>query len=677
MGTLTNTIESINSGPQPGKRKKSIVWDYFTLATTPECTRAVCKQCKKSFAYITGSKLAGTSHLKRHISLDICPANRPRNQENNMLSIDTPDAKTNISANVAGRARKRCRATPGFTSLVFDQDHCNHDIAKMIIQHDYPLHIVENTDFISFVRSLQPQFSLVNISTIEEHVKGIYLRTKQSLSDLFAEIPGRISLTLDLLVSNQSLGYVFLTGHFVDCDWKLQRRMLNVITLPYPDSEDAFNHAVSASLTDWNFENRIFTLTLDNPFINESVKENLRGLMSISNPLILNGQLILNNCYTRTFRDLAQDALMMCRETVEKVRLSVLYVKTSAVREHKFIELKQQLQVPSMKNLILDDLTKWDTTYHMLMSASELKEVFSCLDTSDPEYTLTLSMEEWKQVETLCVYLCHFYDAVNILTAPVYPTSNIFFDEVWKIHLELMHGTVSEDPLVCYITKPLLEKFERYWRDCGLFLAAAVMMDPRFKMKLVEFSFNRIYGADAETWIKIVEEGVHELFLEYVVQSLPAPTFVEDPHESLERTDIDQDDSFLSPTDGLTDFDVYIGFMNSQHTKSELDQYLEESLLPRVQDFDVLGWWRINSCKYPTLSKMASDILCIPVSTVSPDSVFDTGIRKVDSYRGSLHPNTHEALVCAKDWLQYGISESSSESLSGSPSAIVKKEREY
>ncbi|GAA0139166.1 hypothetical protein LIER_00769 [Lithospermum erythrorhizon] len=596
-----------------------------------------------------------------------------RKQENNMPPIDTPDVKTNISADVSDRARKRCRATPGFVGLIFDQDRCNHDIARMIIRHDYPLHIVEDMSFINFVRSLQPQFNSVSVSTIEEHIEGVYLRTKQSLSNLLAEIPGRISLTLDLLVSDQSLGYVFLTGHFVDCDWKLQRRMLNVIILPYPDSEVAFNHAVSACLTDWNCESKLFTLTLDNPFINDSVKENLRGLMSINNQLILNGQLILSSCYVRTFCDLAQDALMTCRVTVEKVRQSVLYVKTSGVHEKKFMQLKKELQVPSMKNLILDDLTKWDTTYHMLMAASELKEVFSCLDTSDPDYTLTLSMEEWKQVEILCLYLSHFYDAVNILTGPVYPTSNIFFDKVWKIQLELMHGTVSQDPLVCYITKPLLEKFERYWRDCGLFLATAVMMDPRFKMKLVEFSFNRVYGADAETWIKIVDEGVHELFLEYVVQSLPPPTFIEDPLESVERTDMAQDESFLSTADGLSDFDVYIGFMNNQHMKSELDQYLEESLLPRVQDFDVLGWWRINKSKYPTLSKMASDILCIPVSTVSPDSVFDTGNRKIDSYRGSLHPKTHQALVCLKDWLQY----ETSESLSKTPSPIVKKENEY
>ncbi|KAF2301389.1 hypothetical protein GH714_023571 [Hevea brasiliensis] len=132
-----------------------------------------------------------------------------------------------------------------------------------------------------------------------------------------------------------------------------------------------------------------------------------------------------------------------------------------------------------------------------------------------------------------------------------------------------------------------------------------------------------------------------------------------------------QDLPLLSIGDGLSDFDVYISeIANSQHMKSELDQYLEESLLPRVHEFDVLGWWKLNKLKYPTLSKMAADILSVPISTVAPDSVFDTGSKKIDSYRSSLRPVTLEALVCAKDWLQYGSSALSMET----SNAVVKME---
>lgn len=78
----------------------------------------------------------------------------------------------------------------------------------------------------------------------------------------------------------------------------------------------------------------------------------------------------------------------------------------------------------------IDDQTQWNTTYQMLVAASELKEVFSCLDTSDHDYKGTLSMQDWKLVETLCNYFKPLYEAANILTTTMHPTTITFFHEV-------------------------------------------------------------------------------------------------------------------------------------------------------------------------------------------------------------------------------------------------------
>ncbi|KAI9110294.1 hypothetical protein K1719_018736 [Acacia pycnantha] len=397
----------------PGKRrrKKSMVWEHFTVETVGAgCARAYCKQCKKSFAYINGSKVAGTSHLKRHIALGICPVSR----QNNQLNLYS---KTGGSGDIADPPRKRTRATTtGFAGMSFDHGQSNHDITKMIILHDYPLHIVEHQGFIDFVHSLQPQFNVPSLNSVQE-----------------------------------------------DC--------------------------------------------------------------------------------------------------VES-------------HEEKFLELKQQLQVPSMKDLVIDDKTKWDTTYHMLVAACELKEVFACFDTFDADFRMILSMGEWKQIETLCTYL-------------------------------------------------------------------------------------KIFGENSEPWIRIVEDGLRELFLEYIVQVLPFTSSNGDEgNEVMISIDSCQDQSFdeslLDVENGLSDFDIYISdFTCNQQMKTELEQYLEDPLLPSPDEFDILSWWRLNRLKYPTLSKMASDILSIPVSTLSADSVFDTKQRNMNCYRSSLGSKTLEALICAKDWFQY------------------------
>ncbi|KAK6915069.1 hAT-like transposase, RNase-H fold [Dillenia turbinata] len=126
--------------------------------------------------------------------------------------------------------------------------------------------------------------------------------------------------------------------------------------------------------------------------------------------------------------------------------------------------------------------------------------------------------------------------------------------------LELTHAATSEDLLASSLTRPLLEKFDKYWRDCCLVLAIAVVMDPRFKMKLVEFSFSKIYGEGGEAWTKMVDDATHELFLEYITLTLPEATTFEEvagnDNDSKTETEMPEPDgaSLLSSADGCFNF---------------------------------------------------------------------------------------------------------------------------
>ncbi|KAK9697873.1 hypothetical protein RND81_08G066300 [Saponaria officinalis] len=643
----TEIPNSLQATPdiQPGKRrkKKSIVWEHFTIETVSAgCRRACCKVCKQSFAYSTGSKVAGTSHLKRHIAKGTCPVIL-RQQEKNQLSPYLPKSGGTETTSTVQQPKRRYR-TAGSPYLIFDQDRCRHEIARMIIMHDYPLHMVEHPGFVSFVQNLQPRFDMVSFNIVQGDCVATFLREKQNLQKFVEGIPGRICLTLDMWSSTQSTGYVFVTGQFIDNDWKLHRRLLNVVMEPFPESDSAFSHAIGTCLSDWGLDRKLASITFKQP-LSETGLEKLRALLAVKNPLLFNGQFLIKGCIAHTLSSMAQEVLEGGRETIRKIRTSVKYVKTVESHEEKFLELKEQLQVPSEKSLSLDNVTKWNTTYEMLFAASELKQVFSCLDTSDPNYTDAPSMEDWKEIENVCMFLKLLHDTAILLTTKTVPSSHVFFHEVWKIQLELARAGASDDLFVSGMAKILQDKFHKYFKNACLILAIAVAMDPRFKMKLVEFSFTKIFIEEAPVYIRVVDDGMHELFHEYMTLPMP-PT----PGEDGNGINVKSEDQ--QGSNGLTDFDMYIMETTSQQMKSELDQYLEESLLPRVHDFDVLGWWKLNKIKYPTLSKMARDILSVPLSTVASDSVFDTVPKEMDSYRCSLRSETVEALICAKDWLQ-------------------------
>ena len=112
--------------------------------------------------------------------------------------------------------------------------------------------------------------------------------------------------------------------------------------------------------------------------------------------------------------------------------------------------------------------------------------------------------------------------------------------------------------------------------------------------------------------------------------------------------------------------------------KSDLDIYLEESVYICNEGvsshFDALEWWKINNLKYRILSKMACDILSIPITSVASESTFSAGGRVIDPYRASLSTETVQMLLCGADWVRafYGLKKGSEVSIIFSSIAFFK-----
>ncbi|KAK1413337.1 hypothetical protein QVD17_35109 [Tagetes erecta] len=88
--------------------------------------------------------------------------------------------------------------------------------------------------------------------------------------------------------------------------------------------------------------------------------------------------------------------------------------------------------------------------------------------------------------------------------------------------------------------------------------------------------------------------------------------------------------------------------------KSEVDVYLEEPsyIVLDNQEFGMLKWWGQSSSKFPVLSKMARNILSIPITTVASESTFSARGRILDDYQSSLTKDMVELLVCGGDWIK-------------------------
>ena len=87
--------------------------------------------------------------------------------------------------------------------------------------------------------------------------------------------------------------------------------------------------------------------------------------------------------------------------------------------------------------------------------------------------------------------------------------------------------------------------------------------------------------------------------------------------------------------------------------KSELDYFFEERIIDHTisANFNVLDFWKSNKARFPCLSKIACDILCITITTAASELAFSIGSRVLTIFRSSIIPENVEALICAQNQL--------------------------
>ena len=109
----------------------------------------------------------------------------------------------------------------------------------------------------------------------------------------------------------------------------------------------------------------------------------------------------------------------------------------------------------------------------------------------------------------------YFQVYTKFISGSDYPTPNLYLIDVFRVKETLDKGANSKTDFIRTMVTKMKEKFAKYWGECYLVMAIASMLDPRFKMKLVEFSFPTIYS-NAEKNIEEVKKALYEMYKEYL-----------------------------------------------------------------------------------------------------------------------------------------------------------------
>ena len=153
----------------------------------------------------------------------------------------------------------------------------------------------------------------------------------------------------------------------------------------------------------------------------------------------------------------------------------------------------------------------------------------------------------------------------------------------------------------------------------------------------------------ASVRIANVRDVLSKLYEHYF--SIHSPNVEVESSSEMSTMMMDVDVSEMNPYEIVdSQYDLYLEAEQSLGCNNELDKYLVENCKGRKDvNFDILLWWKANSSRYQVLSKMALDVLAVPVSTAASESAFSIGGRILDPFRSSLSLDMVQVLIFSQN----------------------------
>ena len=225
----------------------------------------------------------------------------------------------------------------------FSQEFSREELVHMIILHEYPFSIVHQLGVKAFTLSLNPELKFMCRTTIKEDCMMIFEKEKSKLYDEFYKLQCRVSLTSDMWSSNRNMGYLCITCHYINNNWKLQKRIISFMHVEAPHTGDTITKLILENLYDENFDRKLFSIVLDNCSTNDVVVRELQKIFSTKGSLLFNVDLFHVRCRTHILNLIVQDGLKELTAIVSKVRETVKYVKGSQARLKKFQKVAKQV----------------------------------------------------------------------------------------------------------------------------------------------------------------------------------------------------------------------------------------------------------------------------------------------------------------------------------------------
>ncbi|GJU14651.1 zinc finger BED domain-containing protein RICESLEEPER 2-like protein [Tanacetum coccineum] len=330
-------IISTNRNPQ--------IWKDFNLCImTDNSQKAQCKHC---FHFLS---VGSNTTLRNHIEHPHCEAKKAQKNQNS-------------------EAGQTSMARDG-SVFMYDPDYLREQFAGLVIQRALPFnHFDHEQTTRVFQNTMQPRYTHVSRSTLKRDAMKLWLAAKQEIIDSFGNINACVNLTTDVWSAPHGVpgSYMCVTAHWIEPGtWQMMKRVISFEEFPSPHTGGALFKMLTKVLTNFNLEDKVMSITLDNASNNTSAMDKLK--LKYEPPM--GGRFYHSRCVAHIINLVVQAGLEVpaidaIRESFKTMLKDIF--KSSARTRQRYVKICKDAEKPCLRPN-WDVPTRWNSTYHMFLS---------------------------------------------------------------------------------------------------------------------------------------------------------------------------------------------------------------------------------------------------------------------------------------------------------------------
>jgi hypothetical protein len=308
-----------------------------------------------------------------------------------------------------------------------------------------------------------------------------------------------------------------------------------------------------------------------------------------------------------------------------KLHNFVVFIQRSVQRGQKFLTMSHN------HRLARGNDTRWSSWYNMLRVALNLRDAIDGYFNKWMESDCAgdeLSPEDWVILEKVKSFLEKLKMTTKALESSFATLDNVLLAMDFVLaQFEAGKEATMKDPVMAPMYNSGWAKLDKYYRltEESPAYVAAIVLHPSHKWHYIQENWKG-------EWIEPSKKLIETLWNEYKPVEPPLP-LCEVPSTTTNEF-LNWRNKHLQPSITMDEYERYC---NSE----------------RVYGFtSALAWWleETQQKTFPSLSKMAVDILSIPAMSAEPERLFSGAKITITDRRNRLGSDVIEALECLKSW---------------------------